>query len=583
MDQYIKRNGVTILLLLVVALLPFGCCDDCDDDNGPPTGTELGISPAPNTFITSGPEGTVASGDVSFAWRGESRTDNDADLVFSYRLDPIEGQWSDYSPSTMIDYQGLADGAYVFMVRARDTSGNVDPSPAERSFTVDPSGGEDTTPPDTEITSGPHGTIDIDEAGFTYIGEDDTDNSADLVYAHKLYVTAAGEGSVPWSSWNSSTYAKFTGLADESYTFAVKARDTAGNEDPTPDSQSFTVDTGGTPTGGIEFSFVSTSAVGEPGEEIVFTGTVTNTMSESGEFHFWATTNMPAGWTFNFCIGPICVFDEFTTTMEAGETLGVEVHILIDPDAEDGQRGTLELCAELVGDPSINDCVTFVADVSGGGTEDTEPPETFIDSGPSGTVDTPDVDFTFHGEDNMDPPSALVYSYRMDDDPWSAYSSSTSVGFTGLADGPHTFRVRAMDSSNNEDQTPATRNFTVETSGGEGIAFSFESTSTGADPGTAYDFEGTVTNFTDQTTDFHFWIVKNFPSASWVGSFCVGPLCVFDEITLELEAGATEEVKVTFVVPGDAHTGDQATIDFSVEMVSNPAVNDHEHFILTVN
>ena len=43
----------------------------------------------------------------------------------------------------------LADGAHVFRVRAKDAAGNMDPTPAERSWTAD------TTPPDTAIDAAP--------------------------------------------------------------------------------------------------------------------------------------------------------------------------------------------------------------------------------------------------------------------------------------------------------------------------------------------------------------------------------------------------------------------------------------------
>ncbi len=45
----------------------------------------------------------------------------------------------------------------------------------------------------------------------------------------------------------------------------------------------------------------------------------------------------------------------------------------------------------------------------------------------------------------------------------AAYASCTSPDSRNLANGAHTFAVKAKDASNNEDATPATRSFTVST------------------------------------------------------------------------------------------------------------------------
>src|SRR6202012_3079309 len=51
-------------------------------------------------------------------------------------------------------YANLADGSYTFSVRATDTAGNTDASPATRSFTVDttaPAAPVITAPPDNTL------------------------------------------------------------------------------------------------------------------------------------------------------------------------------------------------------------------------------------------------------------------------------------------------------------------------------------------------------------------------------------------------------------------------------------------------
>ncbi|MBI4972689.1 MAG: hypothetical protein HZC16_02590 [Candidatus Omnitrophica bacterium] len=46
-----------------------------------------------------------------------------------------------------------------------------------------------------------------------------------------------------WSDWSISTTAVLSGLSDGAHAFSVKARDEAGNEDPTPAEARFAVDT----------------------------------------------------------------------------------------------------------------------------------------------------------------------------------------------------------------------------------------------------------------------------------------------------------------------------------------------------
>jgi C1A family cysteine protease/uncharacterized OB-fold protein len=96
-----------------------------------------------------------------------------------------------------------------------------------KAFTIDMS------PPQTMITSG---FIDSNGATFTYTGSDDITPIAALLYATSLQGYDSG-----WSSFSSSTSKSYNNLPDGSYTFQVKAKDQAGNEDPTPATHSFSI------------------------------------------------------------------------------------------------------------------------------------------------------------------------------------------------------------------------------------------------------------------------------------------------------------------------------------------------------
>jgi hypothetical protein len=104
-----------------------------------------GDTTPPNTTISSGPSGTIDYADVTFTCSGSDNEDPPGALVYQHRLDA--GTWSSWTSSTSAVFNGLTDGEHTYDVRARDTSGNIDPSPALRTFTVD-TGGGDTTPPD---------------------------------------------------------------------------------------------------------------------------------------------------------------------------------------------------------------------------------------------------------------------------------------------------------------------------------------------------------------------------------------------------------------------------------------------------
>jgi hypothetical protein len=85
---------------------------------------------APETTITAGPSGEIATGSASFEFTSSEEGS------FECRLD--SGEESAWAPcSSPQGYSSLADGPHTFEVRARDVVGNVDPTPAVASFVVD--------------------------------------------------------------------------------------------------------------------------------------------------------------------------------------------------------------------------------------------------------------------------------------------------------------------------------------------------------------------------------------------------------------------------------------------------------------
>ena len=87
---------------------------------------------------------------------------------------------------------------------------------------------------------------------------------------------------------------------------------------------------------------------------------------------------------------------------------------------------------------------------------DTTPPETTIDSGPSGPTNNPTPAFSFSANE-----AGSTFECKVDGGSFAACSSPKTLA--SLPDGNHTFAVRATDPAANTDPTPAERSFKVDT------------------------------------------------------------------------------------------------------------------------
>jgi len=105
----------------------------------------------PETQITSGPaEGSyIYTSSATIVWTGSDDETPTENLEYSFRLDG--SAYSEYGLGTSHTYSALSDGSHTFEVRAKDMSGNVDPSPAALTFVVDTSS-PDPTSPDVVLT-----------------------------------------------------------------------------------------------------------------------------------------------------------------------------------------------------------------------------------------------------------------------------------------------------------------------------------------------------------------------------------------------------------------------------------------------
>ncbi|HEX2291692.1 MAG TPA: DNRLRE domain-containing protein, partial [Gaiellaceae bacterium] len=196
----------------VRAVDPFGNADPT------PAVHRWTVAVPPETSITERPADPSNSTSARVVFGGSDNGTPPSQLAFECSLDGAPFAACS-SPAT---YDGLAEGAHAFEVRAIDLAGHVDGSPASLAWTVD------VTPPQTSVDSGP----------------DDPTNSASAQLAFSADEEARFECSLDGAPFAAcSSPAGYEGLADGRHTFAVKAIDEAGNADVSAAGHEWTVDT----------------------------------------------------------------------------------------------------------------------------------------------------------------------------------------------------------------------------------------------------------------------------------------------------------------------------------------------------
>ncbi|MFO0593676.1 MAG: Ig-like domain-containing protein [Myxococcaceae bacterium] len=336
----------------------------------------------PDTTITASPPAASNSANATFAF-----TATEAGATFECSLDGAAFS----ACTTPRALSGLGDGAHTFRVRATDTAGNVDPTPASYAWTID------TTPPDTSFTSTPPALTSSTTATFAFTSEPG----------------ALFQCSLDGAAFTSCTSPlALSGLADGSHTLQVRAVDALGNADPTPASFTWTVDT--TPPD-------TTIVSGPPAVTNATTATLAFTSSEAGST-FECSLD---GAAFSACPSPTTT----PTLTEGSHTFAVRAR---------------DAAGNLDPTPATR---TW--------TVDTTPPDTTIASGPSGSSSSSTATFGFTATE-----AGSTFQCSLDGAAFAACPASAT--FSGLAEGAHSLSVRAIDPAGNVDPTPATRSWTVD-------------------------------------------------------------------------------------------------------------------------
>ena len=306
-----------------------------------------------------------------------------------------------------------ADGDYVVRVRAVDAAANME-SPSSRTFTID------TTPPNTTITAQPNDPTNSGDPSFSFTASE---------------VGSTFECRLDGGSWGTCTSPKaYTGLTQGSRTFDVRATDAVGNADASPATFTWTIDTTEPTSTLAQPGATDYNAAGWPG----FGGTAADTggaaldrvevsirrastglywdgssFADSGEN--WRTAAGTASWSFAFGASNFPADGQYVVRRRATDTAG-----------------------NVEGSPLSR---TF--------TIDNTAPETTIDTSPTDPSNSTAPDFTFSASE-----PGTTAECRLDGGSWA--SCTSPAGYTGLAQGAHTFQVRATDTAGNTDATPAT-------------------------------------------------------------------------------------------------------------------------------
>jgi hypothetical protein len=127
---------------------------------------------------------------------------------------------------------------------------------------------------------------------------------------------------------------------------------------------------------------------------------------------------------------------------------------------------------------------------------DSTPPETTIVSRPPDPSASPIAAFAYSSNE-----PGSTFQCKLDGESFNSCPAS-GISYSGLANGAHTFQVRAIDAANNTDPTPAGYSFTVALAAGLPIGPTSAGKPTPAKPNTAISKQGARTR--DRTPTFRF-------------------------------------------------------------------------------
>lgn len=412
-------------------------------------------SSTPDTTIDSGPSAVTNATQATFAF---SSPDAGAGASFTCALDALAA-----TPCTspwIVD--GLIEGVHTVSIVVRDAAGNVDPSPATRTWRVD------TTPPTVTITSGPEGWTRDNTPSFDFVRSDGGNP-----VTTECRITGGGATAFAPCAQH---YTAAT-LPEGDSTFVIRARDQAGLE--TIVERAFTVDTIApvitiidAPADPITTSVATLvfTVTGASTIECAFdasawepcTGVYEVPVLVDGQHRFHVRAQDSAGnetvvrhWFRRDTEPPTLTIDGPVSTADRTPTFSINVR-----DSATGVRTTCVL-DDL---PEISPCGAFIAPTLADGAHLLT--VTAVDQAGhvttathAFTIDTRNIDVTFTSlppSPGSDPQPTISFTVigatasvqcRVDQEPWQDCTSPWTVP-TPLTDGQHNVAVKVYNGYN---------------------------------------------------------------------------------------------------------------------------------------
>src|SRR5919204_66238 len=311
-------------------------------------------------------------------------------------------------------YSALASGSHPFDARAIDQAGNVDPSPASRTWTIN------TALPAVTLSS-PADALTTNDATPTFAGVAGTAPGDSSTVTVKVYAGTDTSGS-PLETLNTpasgSSWSVDASPALPEGTYTVLAQQTGVAGTGTSSTAVFRVDT-----------TAPAVSLRDPAD-----GSATN--DQIPTFDGTAGTANGDGGT-----GAVNLYNGTDTSGAPLETLpadGSSGAWSVDATSAlaEGTYTVQAQQSDSAGNTGTSSPHTFRVDLT--------PPDTTITSAPTSPTGMQEASFRFVSSE-----SASSFECRLDGGPWGACASPKT--YSALAAGSHTFDVRAIDNAGNAD------------------------------------------------------------------------------------------------------------------------------------